>query len=217
MRRILRKVNLIQVVSLSAFAFLIASILGVGYLLLQDRDRVVTNNERLIEIYDDLYRQSQAQGIEPTTPDPSSVKQDSQASTIVGPAGEDGETGAQGPRGEMGMRGQAGPQGDPGPAGPKGEPGSDSSVPGPRGATGATGAKGADSTVAGPQGTTGAQGATGATGPQGEPGQAGPQGANGSSVVKISCINGTIVFYGENDMELGRQPNSLACATVLPQ
>lgn len=216
-KKIFTRVSAVQVFSFLAFAVLIASVLGIGLLLLQDRDRVVTNNERLIEIYDDLYRQSQAQGVEPTTPDPNTVKEDAKSNTIAGPAGADGQTGPQGPRGEMGARGQTGPQGEPGPAGEKGEPGAPSTVPGPKGATGAAGANGqngADSTVPGP---IGPQGIPGPKGDTGAAGASGANGSNGSSVVKISCVNGTIVFYGENDMELGRQPNSLACATVLPQ
>lgn len=235
-KRIFRGVTVIQVVSLFVFAALLASVLGFGLLLLQDRDRVVSNNDRLIEIYDDLYRQSQAQGIDPTTPDPSSVKNDSESGSLVGPRGE---TGASGQAGRaptsaeilaavrsycttgtacMGERGQAGAKGD------KGDTGAASTIPGP---TGQAGAAGKDSTVPGP---VGPQGATGATGPAGAdstvPGPAGPTGATGpagqngapgASVLRISCTGTTLVFYGEGDSQLGTVPNSQACATAAPQ
>lgn len=229
-KRVFSKVTAIQVISLSAFAILIASVLGVGYLLLQDRDRVVTNNDRLIQIYDDLYKQSQAQGIEPTTPDPSSVKSDSQDGVIVGPRGADGATGQAGraPTSAeilaavksycstadacMGQRGQAGPEGQKGDAGATG-------AAGPKGDTGATGTSGKDSMVAGPAGPKGDTGATGATGADstvpGPQGPAGPTGAQGASVLRISCMGTTLVFYGEGDSQLGTVPNSQACATTV--
>lgn len=184
-KRIFSKVTAIQVISLSAFAILIASVLGVGYLLLQDRDRVVNNNDRLIQIYDDLYKQTQAQGIEPTTPDPSSVKSDSEDGTLVGPRGATGSVGAQGavgprgPQGEMGERGQTGPQGAPGEPGVAGKDG----LPGAAGAAGAkgeAGAKGAD----GAQGAPGIPGAQGPAGPQGAPGV---NGMDGRGIQSLAC------------------------------
>jgi hypothetical protein len=218
-KRAFRGVTAIQVISLVVFAALVASVLGVGYLLLQDRDRVVNNNDRLIQIYDDLYRQSQAEGIDPTTPDPSSVKNDSQSGNLVGPRGETGSAGQAGraPTGAevlaavrsycsanndcMGERGQAGAKGD------KGDPGAASTVPGP---SGVAGSNGKDSTVAGPAGSNGldgANGSTGATGPQGPPGAdstvpgpVGPSGAPGANglngadgrgVGGISCMMGS--------------------------
>lgn len=235
-KRIFSKVTPIQVISLAAFAILIASVLGVGYLLLQDRDRVVSNNDRLIQIYDDLYKQTQAEGIQPTTPDPSSVKSDSQDGVLVGPRGADGATGQAGraPTSAevlaavrsycatnnscMGERGQAGAKGD------KGEPGAASTIPGP---SGSAGANGKDSTVPGPAGSPGADGATGATGPQGPagadstvPGPTGPAGANGLNgsdgrgVGSISCMMGSdllntyFVFYDTEGVEISRVAGS---------
>lgn len=193
--------KIISVLSVVIFAGLLVTVAAI---LLSDRQRVMDNNTRLIEIYGELYEQTEQQGIEPTTPDPGQVEKESREA-VVGPRGATGpvgNVGPRGPQGEMGLRGQDGP---PGPAGesvtgPKGDTGAagedgqsikgdqgaagaDSEVPGPQGPVGATGpqgAAGADSTVPGPQG------AIGPIGP------AGPQGAAGTGIVSITCSGNTM-------------------------
>jgi hypothetical protein len=98
------------------------------------------------------------------------------ATTIQGPAGNDGAPGppgapgAAGPAGAAGATGPAGAPGATGPAGPTGLTGA-TGAPGPTGATGATG----------PIGLAGATGATGATGPTGATGATGATGSSGTS------------------------------------
>lgn len=197
-RRAFRGVTAIQVISLVVFAALVASVLGVGYLLLQDRDRVVNNNDRLIEIYDDLYRQSQAEGIEPTTPEPGSVKEESQGGSIAGPRGATGNTGSigatgpRGPQGEMGMRGQAGPVGETGAAGSNGAAGKDGAS-GARGPVGDSGTQGVPG-LTGPQGATGEAGPAGSQGAPGEVGATGATGATGNGIADIYCDGMSLVI-----------------------
>lgn len=219
MIRLLRhKTTWTKVISILSVVIFAGLLVTVAAILLSDRQRVMDNNTRLVEIYGELYKQTEDQGIEPTTPDPGQVKEDSQES-IVGPRGATGSTGGvgpvgpRGPQGEMGMRGQTGPAGEPGEVGAPGAAGKDGAV-GSRGLPGVNGEAGAS----GPVGPAGAAGAQGIPGPQGIPGATGPAGQNGApgaSVLRISCMGTTLVFYGEGDSQLGAVPNSQACATVL--
>lgn len=213
-KRIFRGATFIQVISLLVFAALVASVIAVGFLLLQDRDRVVNNNDRLIQIYDDLYRQSQAEGIEPTTPDPSSVKSDSQGGVITGPQGAAGQAGRAPTDAEilaavrsycangscMGERGQAGDTGESitGPAGAPGAAGKDGqSIKGETGSAGLNGANGQDSTVPGPQGPAGPAGADGAPG---VPGTNGTNGAPGAGISSITCDGQDLIITTTDGM-----------------
>ena len=137
----------------------------------------------LVRDYADLYRQAQAEGVDPESPTPGEVSQQ------AGPRGEAGPQGPVGPQGPQGLRGETGSTGAPGPAGPTGPTG----PPGPAGrdgSTGATGSSGSDGAAgadgatgpAGPPGPVGPAGTPGATGPQGEQGTAGPVGVGIASV-----------------------------------
>lgn len=186
--------KIISIVSVVIFAALLVTVAAI---LLSDRQRVMDNNTRLIEIYGELYKQTEEQGIEPTTPDPGQVKEDS-AEAVAGPrgatgsAGSVGPTGPRGPQGEMGVRGQAGPPGEPGAAGSPGVAGKDG-VSGLRGPSGENGSQGLPG-VAGPQGPQGEPGATGAQGAPGEVGAQGPVGATGTGIADIYCDGMSLVI-----------------------
>lgn len=179
--------KIISVMSVIVFAALIVT---VAVILLSDRQRVMDNNARLVELYGELYEQSEKQGVDPTTPDPGIVKKESNE-VVAGPRGATGATGSSGsvgprgpagPQGVMGERGQAGPAGPTGAAGEVGKAGIDGSngLPGGRGNDGATGAAG----PAGADGAPGTPGAAGATGPQGEPGI---NGSDGRGIQSLTC------------------------------
>ena len=200
MIRLLRhKTTWTKIISILSVVIFAALLVTVAAILLSDRQRVMDNNTRLIEIYGELYKQTEEQGIEPTTPDPGQVKQDSQEA-VAGPRGATGSTGnigptgPRGPQGEMGVRGQAGPPGEPGPAGSPGAAGKDG-VSGLRGLSGENGSQGLPG-VAGPQGPQGEPGATGAQGAPGEVGAQGPAGATGNGIADIYCdgMTMTIVY-----------------------
>lgn len=198
----------------AVIALLCIAVVVVTFVIVRnDRMELIRTNQALIE-------QVRSTGEIPVVDSPSEV--------VRGEVGSPGATGAVGPRGEKGERGERGLMGEAGqagPAGPRGEPGADSTVPGPQGATGGAGK---DSVVPGPTGNTGATGAAGQNGadstvpgpqgpagPAGATGPAGQNGAPGASVLRISCMGTTLVFYGEGDSQLGTVPNSQACATVL--
>ncbi|MBF4628883.1 collagen-like protein [Curtobacterium flaccumfaciens] len=135
--------------------------------------------DRLFEEYKSLYDQSQKEGVEPLTTDPSDVPSAATSSTsgtpgatgATGPPGKDGADGADGADGRDGRNGDDGSAGTAGSTGASGDMG----VPGQAGAPGVDGATGTQG-PAGPSGTTGAAGKDGA------------DGKNGRGVASVTCV-----------------------------
>jgi len=138
--------------------------------------------DRLFEEYKSLYDQSQKEGVEPLTTDPSDVPSAATSSS----SGTPGTPGATGSTGDAGPPGKDGADGADGRDGRNGDDGS----PGTAGGIGAAGEMG----VPGQTGTPGADGATGPpgpAGPAGAPGTAGKDGADGKDgrgVAAVSCV-----------------------------
>ena len=128
-------------------------------------DQNAANDDRYADLfgnYTKLFEESQAGGVKPSVPAPTS---------IPGPQGDTGLAGAPGSPGAPGAAGSPGAAGAQGPKGDMGVPGQT----GPAGADGSPGAPGAPGPQGeqGPPGVQGPQGAPGAQGPQGDPGPAG--------------------------------------------
>lgn len=138
--------------------------------------------DRLFEEYKSLYDQSQKEGVEPLTTDPSDVPSAATSATsgipgatgstgAIGPPGQDGADGVDGADGRDGRNGDDGSAGTAGSTGASGDMG----VPGQMGAPGVDGATG-------PQGPAGPSGSTGAAGKDGADGK------NGRGVASVTCV-----------------------------
>lgn len=147
----------------------------------QERQAIL---EQLAADYAALYAEAEAEGVNPSAPDPGKVVPESVAARgEKGDRGAPGPVGPQGPRGEDGRDGDDGADGKTGPAGPSGAkgPAGAAGAKGDQGEPGATGPQG----PAGPKGDPGEPGPRGPEGPQGPPGPEGPQGPAGG------CPSGT--------------------------
>lgn len=189
----MRKPNALQVWLGFVVACCTALVVGGGAWMAHTIDGLRTESaarqsavEELATQYASLYQQAESQGVQPDTPEPSSLP-------TAGPRGE------QGARGEPGAPGPVGPPGMPGmlgPAGPAGAPG----LVGERGSTGTPGADGAPGAAgpagpAGPAGASGEPGPAGPAGPAGDIGPAGPPGPEGppgaTGLAGPACADGS--------------------------
>jgi len=138
--------------------------------------------DRLFEEYKSLYDQSQKEGVEPLTTDPSEVPSAATSSS----SGTPGATGSTGDAGPPGKDGADGADGRDGRNGDDGSPGSAGGI----GATGTAGEMGVPGQT-GPPGADGAAGPQGPAGPAGTPGADGKNGADGKDgrgVASVSCV-----------------------------